>query len=65
MKQMIDIVNAANPDAQTTSQNFSNKLTKETVDLFRLLPNKKICYVGAIGHIRWQSSQDDIMRIEY
>lgn len=38
---------------------------KDTADLFRLLPNKKMCYVGAIGHIRWQANQDDIMRIEY
>lgn len=151
MKQMIEIVNAANPNAPTTTQNFSNKLTKETLrlkevlqildacgyeltihkideeptqiksestsandeyladlvsqnkdiyvhckdeatakrfladceldgilfddgqkpteketsDLFRLLPDKRMCYVGAIGHIRWQANQDDIMRIEY
>lgn len=147
MKQMIEIVNAANPDAPTTTQNFSNKLTKETLrlkevlqildacgyeltikkigeeiksestssndeyladlvsqnkdiyvhckddetakrfladceldgilfadgakptdkepsDLFRLLPDKRMCYVGAIGHIRWQADED-IMRIEY
>ena len=38
---------------------------KETADLFRLLPNKKMCYVGAIGHIRWQTDQDDVIKIEY
>ena len=38
---------------------------KETADLFRLLPNKKMCYVGIIGHIKWQTNQDDIIKIEY
>lgn len=42
-----------------------NPTEKDTADLFRLLPNKRMCYVGAIGHIRWQANQDDIMRIEY
>lgn len=43
----------------------SRPTEKDTADLYRLLPNKRMCYVGAIGHIRWQANQDDIMRIEY
>lgn len=149
MKQMIDILNEVNPDAQTTTQNFSNKLAKETLrlkevlqildacgyeltiqkiggeptqintadsndeylantitekkptyihckdeatakrfladceldgivfddgckptekavsDLYRLFPDKRISYVGAIGHIRWQADKDNITKIEY
>lgn len=149
MKQMIDTLNEVNPEAQTTVQNFSNKLTKETLrlkevlqildacgyeltihksgepmqinsaadtndeylaelvsqqkpiyvhckddetakrfladceldgivfddgkkptekecaDLYRLLPGKRMCYVGAIGHIRWNANDGEITRIEY
>lgn len=38
---------------------------KDAADLFQLLPNKRMCYVGAIGHIRWQTDPENIIKIEY
>lgn len=38
---------------------------KDTADLFQLLPDKRMCYVGAIGHIRWLADPENIIKIEY
>ena len=42
----------------------SKPTDKNIASLFRILNNKTICYVGAIGHMRYQADTN-IIKVEY
>lgn len=48
-----------------TFEDGAKPTEKEISDLYRILPKKKICFCGVVGHIRLQADRENIEVIEY